>query len=308
MSPPGGRPAARPAARGRATPEDGAGFDEVARELYGVVPARFVATRDACAKDARACARPELARAIGKLRKPTAGAWLANLLVRERPEEVAALLELARSLHGAQARLAGGELRTLSQQRHELVSSLGRAGAQLGRAAGQKVTEAHVEELEATLEAAVADPDAARALAAGRLTGALRYVGLGFGEPAPTGDAAGDGPPRAPRGERPARAARPASAPPEGRAGDAGRIRRAREEAKAARLALRAAERESAAADRLLERARTDLANAEDGARRSRMAAEEAARRARTTRAAREAAARVAEAAEAALARLGPGR
>lgn len=57
-------------------------IDDVADELYAVLPAEFTATRDDRARAARRAGDRELARRISTLRKPTLGAWAANLLVR----------------------------------------------------------------------------------------------------------------------------------------------------------------------------------------------------------------------------------
>lgn len=154
--------------------------DEVADELYRLPPAEFVPARDARAAEARAQGDRAAADAIKKLRKPTAAAWLANLLSRGRREDVDRLLDLGRSLREAQDTLAGDDLRRLSRQRHEVIEALSRDARHLADAARQPVTDPAVAELEATLEAATADPVAAEALRSGRLTTPLRYSGLGL--------------------------------------------------------------------------------------------------------------------------------
>ena len=69
-------------------------LDTVVNELYGLLPEDFAAGRKARAGEAQAAGNRSLAVAIRQLRRPTTSAWLANLLVRERPEEITALLEL----------------------------------------------------------------------------------------------------------------------------------------------------------------------------------------------------------------------
>jgi DNA repair exonuclease SbcCD ATPase subunit len=157
-------------------------FEQVADELYGLPPGEFVTARDERAAEARAVGDAELSAAIKNLRKPTTGAWLANLLVRERARDVEELVELGSLLRAAQDELAGDQLRQLSRRRHDLVVALGSEGLRLGRRAGSSVGRPAGDELERTLEAAMADPAAGAALRAGRLTVSLDYTGIGFEE------------------------------------------------------------------------------------------------------------------------------
>ena len=69
--------------------------DEVADELYALAPRDFVAARDARSKEAKAAGDPDAAKQIAALRKPTVVAWVANLLVRRRADDVEPLLEPA---------------------------------------------------------------------------------------------------------------------------------------------------------------------------------------------------------------------
>ena len=185
----------------------------VAEELYGLPLAQFTATRDARAAQARKAGDQELATAIKGLKKPTTGAWLANLLVRERRPQVGHLLDLGAELRQAQAGLAIDELRRLSQARHKVVSDLRDEARVLAREVGQPVSDAVALELEATLEAALADADAADALRSGRLTVSLRYSGLGLSDtiPAATGSNAGTSGPLPPASAPPGVAAQPAA-------------------------------------------------------------------------------------------------
>jgi hypothetical protein len=154
-------------------------LESVAEELYGVPPSEFTAARDAQSAAAKGNGDRELAAAIKKLARPTAAAWLANLLVRERTQQVDDLLELGAAMREAQAELAGDQMRQLAVQRRQIVSALGREAGQLAADRGQPVSRSIREEMEGTLEAALADPDAGEALSSGRLTTSLRYTGLG---------------------------------------------------------------------------------------------------------------------------------
>jgi hypothetical protein len=153
--------------------------EAVAEELYGLVPGEFTATRDARAAEARRAGDREAAEAIRRLRRPSTGAWLANLLVRRSHGHVLSLLEIGAAMRQAHADLAGGELRRLAERRHALIAGLEAEARDLAAGAAHPANQASLAELEATLEAASADPAAAEALGAGRLTAALRYSGLG---------------------------------------------------------------------------------------------------------------------------------
>jgi hypothetical protein len=154
--------------------------DAVADELYTLPPAQFVAARDARAKEARASGDKDAAREITSLRKPTIVGWLANLLAHERADSVRPLVELGAALREASETLSGPQLRGLSRQRNELVGALVREARALGAAAGQRrLGEDAVRGLEATLHAALADPDAAQQLIQGRLTDGLTHTGFG---------------------------------------------------------------------------------------------------------------------------------
>ncbi len=157
-------------------------LDTVVDELYGLLPEDFAATRKTRAGEAQAAGDRDLAAAIRQLRRPTTSAWLANLLVRERPVEIAALLELGTALLKAQSDLAGAEMRRLSQRRQDVVAPLSDAARQLARDLGREVSESTIRELEETLDAAVADSEARAALASGHLASAVRYSGLGSAE------------------------------------------------------------------------------------------------------------------------------
>ncbi|MBO0715666.1 MAG: hypothetical protein J2P59_12980, partial [Acidimicrobiales bacterium] len=77
--------------------------DAVADELYGLLPGEFTPARNARAADARRQGDREAAEAIMGLRRPTTGAWLANLVVRRYRQEVHELLELGEAMRRAHA-------------------------------------------------------------------------------------------------------------------------------------------------------------------------------------------------------------
>ena len=155
----------------------------------------------ACPK--RALLEVASATEIKGLRRPTTSAWLANRLVRDRPDESDRLLSLGASMRDASQRLAGDELRRLSGQRHQVIATLTAAARGIASGAGIPFSPGVSSELEGTLTAALSDEEAAAVLREGRLTTALRYTGFG----SPTG------PDRVAKSGRRSQAKRPAVTP-----------------------------------------------------------------------------------------------
>jgi DNA repair exonuclease SbcCD ATPase subunit len=220
-------------------------LDTVADELYGLPPDAFTPTRDARATEARSAGDRDLAAAIKKLRRPTTGAWLANLLARERNDQLAELLDLGAAMRQAQADLAGDDLRRLSQRRRQVVAALGDEARRLARDRGQPASQASIGELEATLEAALADAGAAEALRRGRLTTALRYSGFG-----PVDLTEASVAPAEEKAPQPSAGGRTSAGRRESAAGDRSGTERRRERVKKAEQELRAAEAAAADAER----------------------------------------------------------
>jgi hypothetical protein len=155
-------------------------FDDVLARLYSAPPEDFVAARTEAAKLARDAGDRTRAVAIAKLRKPTLGAWLVNLLAHQRPDLIADLLQLGEELRAAQRELRGGDLRELSQRRRATVAALARQSRALAIAAGRGVRDAlPLAEVEATLIAALAEPEVAEQVRDGRLTKTVEYAGFG---------------------------------------------------------------------------------------------------------------------------------
>jgi len=148
--------------------------------LYTAPPERFIAARDEAVAAARRAGDRSTAEAIGKLRKPTVAAWLVNLLARKRTELLGELLALGDSLRMAQHDLRGDELRELSSQRRAAIGGLIGQARQLAREAGRDSREnLPLGEVEATLAAALAEPEVAAAVRAGTLARATGYAGFG---------------------------------------------------------------------------------------------------------------------------------
>ncbi len=153
-------------------------IEDVAGELYGLAPEDFTAARNARAKEAKAAGDTELAGRVQSLRKPTAGAWLLNQLVRQHADDVQQVLELGGQLRAAQGTLGADELRALDRQRRQLTHAVAEQAAGLGRDAGRRVTAATTAEVEESLRSAMVDPVAGAALATGLLTDTFSSTGL----------------------------------------------------------------------------------------------------------------------------------
>ncbi|WP_460062763.1 hypothetical protein [Streptomyces sp. YKOK-I1] len=141
--------------------------------LYTTPPSGFVARREELALAARTAGRTEDARRIHGARRPTLAAWAANLLLRSRPEESRRFLELGQALRRAHRDLDPAAVRELSDQRRRIVAALTRRTADLALDAGQRLSAAVLTEVTATLQAVLADADAADRWATGHLDSAL---------------------------------------------------------------------------------------------------------------------------------------
>ena len=156
--------------------------EDLIRALYEAPPDGFVAARDAAVAGAREAGDREAAKRYAALRKPTVAAWLVNLLALRRPELIDNLVELATSLRAAQRGLQGDELRELSNQRRQVVAALVAAARKLAvdddpsLGGGNKLP---LSEVEATLTAALAEPEIAAQVRSGRLVRAATYAGFG---------------------------------------------------------------------------------------------------------------------------------
>ncbi|WP_399945564.1 hypothetical protein ACGH52_35940 [Streptomyces sp. BBFR25] len=153
--------------------QDAEAVEQVLDELYATPPSAFVPRREERAAAARTAGRKEDARRIHAARRPTLAAWAANLLTRSRPEETRRFLELGQALREAHRTLDAAGLKDLSAQRRHIVAVLSQQAAQLAREAGQRLSPTAQREVESTLRAVLADPDAADRWAGGRLETSL---------------------------------------------------------------------------------------------------------------------------------------
>ena len=149
--------------------------------LYSADPVDFVARRTVLAREARTSGRPEAARRIGGLKRPTRSAWIVNKLVRDDAEVLTDLDDVGAELRGAQSSLDGERIRAASASRRRLVDRLTRQALD---GAGVSRRGAARDEVVSTLEAALADPAIAEEVAQGRLLRATQWSGFGAGAPA----------------------------------------------------------------------------------------------------------------------------
>ncbi|GAA2505949.1 hypothetical protein [Winogradskya humida] len=156
-------------------------IDELIRRLYEQPPDGFVAGRAAAVAEAKQTGDKDLAKRLAALRKPTVAAWLVNLLALRRPELIADLVELAEALRQAQRGLQGEQLRELSTQRRQVVSALVAAAQKLAIEDDPALRRVKLPmaEVEATLTAAMAEPEIAEQVRSGRLVKAATYAGFG---------------------------------------------------------------------------------------------------------------------------------
>jgi hypothetical protein len=155
--------------------------EELIRALYEAPPDGFVAGRAAAIAEAKQAGDKETAKRLAALRKPTVAAWLVNLLALRRPELIDELVELSTALRSAQRGLQGEQLRELSTQRRQVVSALVGAAQQLAVEddPGLRTAKLPMAEVEATLTAALAEPEIAAQVRSGRLVKAATYAGFG---------------------------------------------------------------------------------------------------------------------------------
>ncbi|WP_406438653.1 hypothetical protein OHB14_53380 [Streptomyces sp. NBC_01613] len=154
-------------------------LDAVAEELYGLRPEQFIAARSERAAAARSAGERALAEEIDRLRRPSLSAWAGNILVREERDQVQPLIDLGQALRRAHRDLDGEQLRPLVHQQRMLIGALSRQAAQLAADAGHPIGQDAQREVRETLQAVLADPDAARQWASGRLAKPLSPT-IGF--------------------------------------------------------------------------------------------------------------------------------
>jgi hypothetical protein len=164
-------------------------------ELYEADPDDFTQRRQNLVTSAREAGQPGVAKQIAGLRKPTRSAWVVNRMVRADPQVASQLAELAAGLR-AEPGMDGARIRELTAARGRLVDELTRRALQESDLPAPPATLR--EEVAATLDAAIADPEVAANL--GTLVRAAHWAGFGLA-PLPDGAFV---PPPSPRVKTPA--------------------------------------------------------------------------------------------------------
>ena len=150
----------------------------IAAELYTGPLAEFTVTRNARAS---AVTDASLAAGIRALRKPSVAAWVVNVFARERAAQLGEALALAEELREAQADLDAKALAQLGRDRRALTARLASTAVDLAATRGERITASTRDAVQQTISAAFFDPDAAAAVASGRLVRELEPSGS-FGD------------------------------------------------------------------------------------------------------------------------------
>jgi hypothetical protein len=150
-------------------------------ELYEVKQEEFTALRTNLAAAAKQRGDTDTAKQISAARKPTTAAWVVNRLALLYPDIRTRLAGLGERLKDAHTAMDGDRIRALSAEQRRLVDDAARAAFDEAELADPSA--ALRDDVAATLQAAIADPDVASRL--GRLTKAEQWSGFGeFGDTA----------------------------------------------------------------------------------------------------------------------------
>lgn len=176
------------------------GLDAQIGELYALPLEGFTAARNALARELASNGDAEGSARVKALAKPSRAAWVVNQLVREGRDDLRSLLDAGDRLRKAQRRAVSGrgadEFRDRADERRRLITAL------VERARSYEGGAGAADQVAATLDAASADPDAARLVLAGTLAKPLPPP-TGFGEAAGLAVLAGGGDAEpAPKGDR----------------------------------------------------------------------------------------------------------
>jgi hypothetical protein len=248
-------------------------LEEQLDHLYTLEPAMFVAARDQLARELRAAGRRDEAEQVKHLRKPSISAWTINQLTRQERRNVDLLLDAGHRLREAQqGLLAGDDRKSLDEARgtqHEALTRLRQAARRILGKAGHG-SEATLDRMMVTLQAAGVSNEGRELLARGRLTIDLEATGfelLGpLAEGVPKQESA--------RQRRPVRKRDSTAAHERRRQELRKRLEDARVRLHEARASAKAAEKELRAAERNASKAGRDLAQAEERVHKTRVAAE----------------------------------
>jgi hypothetical protein len=212
---------------------------------------------------------------VKKLAKPSVPVWTANQLARREPGELRALLRSAEELRKAQQRALGGrgasDLRDRLARQRLAVRALAHLGRDILAEEGRTVSDAIVERIAKTLDAAALDEGSRFLLRAGRLTEELDPPGFealaGMAPPSPPKQRAGGAKPRKGSVSEARRAVQAAQRESHTRLRQADEAERGADQAETAaaeaRRAAKAARGRSNEAERSLSKAEAELRDAQ---------------------------------------------
>jgi hypothetical protein len=132
--------------------------------LSEVPPAEFVAARNALTRELRAKGKPEEARRVAALRRPSPALWIVNQVAKRAAGSVEELIESTNSARRAQIHGRGGdELRAAMKSQHASLQRLLHEAAQAAAQIGVDLTPLQERRIQDTLQTAAAtQPDALR--------------------------------------------------------------------------------------------------------------------------------------------------
>jgi hypothetical protein len=144
-------------------------------DLYRSHPSEFVAARDELAKKLREDGEREEADRVKKLRRPSAAAWLLNLVALANPKVLKEFAKASGDLENAQARALEGrdegaaKWRAAAAREREAAPAVIEVAEKEASDAGHSATTQALDLVDGTLRAAAADPELRDQVVAGRL-------------------------------------------------------------------------------------------------------------------------------------------
>jgi hypothetical protein len=151
---------------------------DIAAALYRLPLEDFVTARTAAAKAAATDSGRSRADDVRALPKPSVAAWAVNMLAVHRPDPLRQLAELGALMRSAQKDLDAAALRTLAQERRQLLNSVMDAARTVAEQHGRRLSATVATEVEQTLRVATVDEAAAAAVRSGRLLRVLSADGV----------------------------------------------------------------------------------------------------------------------------------
>lgn len=144
--------------------------------VYTAIPADFIRTREAVAKELADSGRAKEAAAIRRLRKPTVPVWALNQLARQEPKTVVAFVKAVQDLSKAQ-RTGAGVPEAIQAERQARQRVIEQAEG-LASATGVQTTADTTRRIAHTLLGAATDGDARDRLARGELQAEMQPSGF----------------------------------------------------------------------------------------------------------------------------------